>query len=73
MKLRKNEIKVPMNFPIPLWRFPVFSIGNSDFLGSRADRYDLIGNRSARKGSPRDASKNFPALENERLPRGADD
>ena len=49
MKLRKKQIKVPMNFPTPPWRFPVSSIDNSDSLGSCADRYDLISDRSARR------------------------
>ena len=38
MKLRKKGIEVPKNFPVPPWRFPVSSIGNSDFLRSCADR-----------------------------------
>ncbi len=37
MKLRKKGIEVPKNFPVPLWRLSVSSIGNSDFLGSCAD------------------------------------
>ena len=49
MKLRKKEIKVPKNFSVPPWRLPVSCIDNSDFLKSCADRYDLIGDRSARR------------------------
>ena len=63
MKLRKKQIKVPMNFSAPPWRLPVSSIADSDFLKSCADRYDLISDRSARKSPPRDVSKNFPASE----------
>ena len=38
IKLRKKGIEAPKNFPVPPWRLPVSSIGNSDFLGSCADR-----------------------------------
>ena len=32
MKLRKNEIKVPMNFSVSPWEIPVSSVGNSIFI-----------------------------------------
>ena len=32
MKLRKNEIKVPMNFSVPPWEIPFSSVGNSIFM-----------------------------------------
>ena len=33
MKLRKKQIKVPINFFIPPWGIPIFQRGNFDFLG----------------------------------------
>ena len=57
MKLRKKQIKVPMNFSAPPWRLPVSSIADSDFLESCADCYDLISDRSARRILP----KMFPS------------
>ena|GEM_PF-2704823 len=36
MKLRKKQIKVPMNFSIPPWRIFIFYRGIFDFLGGVA-------------------------------------
>ena len=35
MKLRKNEIEVPMNFSVSPWEIPFSSVGNSIFLGRK--------------------------------------
>ena len=59
MKLRKKQIKVPMNFSAPPWRLPVSSIADSDFLESCADCYDLISDRSARRILPEMFPKTF--------------
>ena len=36
MKLRKKQIKVPMNFSMPPWRIFIFYRGIFDFLGGVA-------------------------------------